>query len=277
LQSQALNGDKPEIIVVDNGSKILPIRVCGEFSAVKLVQELTPGPGPARNLGAKLANGSILAFIDADCVAEPYWITAMLTAFEKQPQFKIFGGAVRILFADPTRPTIVESYDSFFAFRQNDYIRKSQFSATLNMAVEKATFEVVGPFGGIEIAEDRDWGQRAAGVGYPTQFAPDMVVWHPARKSFAELRAKWDRLTRHNFEDHLRLGGTGWSWLLRSAALAASPMIDVPRLFVSGATSIRQRAFAAVALVYVRLYRARLMLNLHFDPKRRRMDRVWNR
>jgi GT2 family glycosyltransferase len=267
---------QPEVIVVDNGSRVLPSEICRQFANVKLVQELTPGPGPARNRGAELSTGRILAFIDADCVAQLDWLNAILKAFVEQP-FKIFGGNVRTIFADPMRPTMVESYDSFFAFRQRDYIERSKFSATLNMAVDKEVFKAVGPFGGIEIAEDRDWGQRAARLGYLTRYVPDMIVWHPARRSFADLRAKWNRLTRHNFEEHLRQRRSAVVWLLKSAAVGISPIVDVPRILASSVdSSYRQRALAAVALVYVRIYRARVMFTLLFDPAQRQMKKIWN-
>ena len=74
LEAQKRAGIPFEIIVVDNGSQISPVAICAPFENVRLVQELTAGPGPARNLGATLARGEILAFIDADCIAMPGWL-----------------------------------------------------------------------------------------------------------------------------------------------------------------------------------------------------------
>mgnify|MGYP002529872914 CR=1 FL=1 len=54
-----------EIIVVDNGSRIPPRAACAAVPGVRLERESIPGPGPARNRGAAVANADLLAFIDA--------------------------------------------------------------------------------------------------------------------------------------------------------------------------------------------------------------------
>jgi len=59
-----------EIIVVDNGSDVLP----DVPANMTLLQEKTPGPGPARNLGVQHSTGDVLAFIDADCLARFDWL-----------------------------------------------------------------------------------------------------------------------------------------------------------------------------------------------------------
>ena len=58
---------RAEVIVVDNGSRVLPEAVVAAYPAVRLVAEPTPGPGPARNRGAALARAPLLVFADADC------------------------------------------------------------------------------------------------------------------------------------------------------------------------------------------------------------------
>ena len=174
-----------EIIVVDNGSRSVPTAVCSEFENVRLLRQLVPGPGPARNLGVENAQGEILAFIDADCLADPRWLSTIERRFAQDRSLEILGGDVRIAMDDPERPTLLEAYESVFAYRMKEYIAKQGFTGTGNLAVRAATFASVGPFGGINIAEDRDWGQRALSMGYRTQYCPGMIVFHPARKTMA--------------------------------------------------------------------------------------------
>ena len=223
LQAQSFDMEKVEIIVVDNGSKVLPIESCKAFG-VELFQEITPGPGPARNRGVSLSRGQILAFIDADCVADPDWLMAIATEMEKTDGSGILGGDVRIELADPAKLTALEAYESIFAYRQKDYIEKRGFSGTGNLAVRRQILETVGPFSGIELAEDRDWGQRARMLGHHTQFAPRMRVLHPARRSFAELRMKWDRVISHDFKEHVHGRRSKLRWFLLAIAVAMSPM-----------------------------------------------------
>src|SRR5262245_42383038 len=79
-------GDLPfEIIVVDNGSRESPQARCADFVGVRFALEAEPGPGPARNLGARLARSDIIAFIDADCVVEPGWAHAIMERMTEDP------------------------------------------------------------------------------------------------------------------------------------------------------------------------------------------------
>ena len=187
LASLASGERKPdEIIVVDNGSARLPQEVCAAYPGVQLLQELTPGPGPARNLGVSHASGDILAFIDADCLADPAWLAAAEQAMAN-PDAQILGGDVRIALVDPERLTMLEAYESIYAYRMDLYIADKGFTGTGNLVVRRAVMQAVGPFAGLSVAEDLDWGQRATGLGYRIRFVAGMRVYHPARDQFTEL------------------------------------------------------------------------------------------
>ena len=114
---------------------------------------------------------------------------------------RAIGGDVRIAVTDPMRFTQLEAYESIFAYRQEEYIRKFGFSGTGNLAMHREDFELVGPFAGIKVAEDRDWGRRAKALGLQIQYVPDMIVYHPARVTFSELYKKWDRHIAHDASD----------------------------------------------------------------------------
>jgi len=79
------------------------------------------------------------------------------------------------------------------------YIRDEGFTGTGNLVVKRAVLEAVGPFAGRGVAEDRDWGKRATAQGYEITYAPRMRVYHPARRTFLELYAKWDRQLAHDY------------------------------------------------------------------------------
>ena len=264
LKRQSFNAGPVEIIVVDNGSKTLPMELCARFGA-RLLEEATPGPGPARNRGVSSARADILAFIDADCLADPNWLATIDASLSRDRSGGLIGGDVRIALTDKDHPTMIECYESVFAFRQKEYITTKGFSGTGNLAMRRAIYDAVGPFKGIEIAEDREWGQRATRLGFVTEYVPAMIVYHPARKTFDELFVKWDRQMAHDVAER---GGTPLGrarLLIRSLAVAASPILEARRILgsprISGA---RQRWLAARALVRVRLYRARRMTALLF-------------
>lgn len=161
LARQTYDMRQVEIIVVDNGSNEPPTGICSGLDNARLVEELTPGPGPARNLGVNLSRGAILAFIDADCTADSGWLAAIEAAFARGGSVDVIGGDVRIARGDPGHATMLEAYESIYAYRQEEYIRLQRFSGTGNLAMRREIHAAVGPFCGIDRAEDRDWGRRA--------------------------------------------------------------------------------------------------------------------
>jgi glycosyltransferase involved in cell wall biosynthesis len=263
LHEQACAMDHVEIVVVDNGSKTSPADICAAFPGVRLERETIPGPGPARNKGVMASRGGILAFIDADCTADPNWLQVIATELKEGGSLGIIGGDVRVPLADPPKPTPLEAYESIFAFRQQEYIEQQGFSGTGNLAIRREIYDAVGPFAGIEFAEDRDWGRRAAQKGFTTVFVPEMIVFHPARRSFKDLRAKWNRHIRHDFTE-IEPGFAGkLFWLLRAVAVGGSPVFETRRILTSRRIiSWRARGLASLVLVRIRLFRALAMLQL---------------
>lgn len=277
LAGQAYPRDRIEVTVVDNGSAEMPEGVVGVFSGVRLVREATPGPGPARNRGAALSKGDILAFIDADCFADRDWLAVIALHLQTRGSGTIVGGDVRIAYRNPERLTTLEAYESVFAYRQKEYIEKLGFSGTGNLAVRREEFEAIGPFAGIEVAEDRDWGRRAVGAGYRIVYVPEMRVYHPARQSFTEIFAKWDRHIVHDYQDWSRDGGSRLTWLARAAAVALSPLPDLRRIIASDRISgLAPRCKAAGALMRIRLYRAGRMIRQVQNSRVEETCPTWN-
>jgi GT2 family glycosyltransferase len=276
LISQEVAGRRVEIIVVDNGSDQLPSVIVEKFPGVILLFEPTPGPGPARNMGAKAAKGEFLAFTDADCYVDHGWLNAAAAHLTISD---IVGGDVQIGHIDANRPTIWEAYESIYGYRQAEYIAREHFSATCNLAVRASVFADVGGFAGIGIAEDMDWGKRATAKGYVINYAPDMLVYHPARSSFAELRRKWDRLTGHQFNDHLLRRFGRLKWVVRTMAMLASPLWEIGHVVTSDRVKggIRGRILAYVGLVRVRCYRFSIMSKLIFAKSGDAMAGQWRK
>jgi glycosyltransferase involved in cell wall biosynthesis len=151
------------IIVVDNGSRMSLAPVAEAWPMVRFLSCHEPGPGPARNHGIAAARADVLAFIDADVRVLPGWLQAGLDALQSAPG--PVGGDVRIDTADPHRLSGVEAFECVFAFRQKFYIERRQYSVTANLIMTRAMFDAAGPFGGIDTAEDRLFGERARAAG----------------------------------------------------------------------------------------------------------------
>jgi glycosyltransferase involved in cell wall biosynthesis len=263
LSPQIFRAGGVEIIVVDNGSTQLPADICARFPSVNLIQEQRPGPGPARNRGISESSGPILAFIDSDCVPRENWLEVILSAFDSDMNLQVAGGDVKIDLVDPAKPTLIEAYESVFGYRQQEYIEKQNFSGTGNLAMRREIFDLVGPFASVEVAEDRDWGHRAAAKGCRIKYIREMIVFHPARRSFAELRTKWDRHIIHDANES-QFGALGkLKWIGLAFAVSVSGFFDIRKILISerlpGAAA---RFKASIVLVRIRLYRGWRMFQL---------------
>lgn len=266
-----------EIIVVDNGSQVLPQAVCAGMPGVQLLQEPQPGPGPARNLGIAAARGDVLAFLDADCLADPAWLAEAACAL-RDPEASILGGDVRIAYVDAARLTMLEAYESIYAYRMDRYIAREGFTGTGNLVVRRAVLQDVGGFAGIGIAEDIDWGKRATAKGYRIRYVSAMKVYHPARAHFSELRQKWDRHVAHFWHEAAKSRAGRLRWLVRTSIMALSPLGEIPRIIVSDRISgPRHQLLAFIGVVRIRLYRARIMAWLALGGDAEKLAGRWNR
>jgi glycosyltransferase involved in cell wall biosynthesis len=263
LDAQSLSRDLFEIIVVDNGSETPPTDVVARHPGVRLLHEAQPGPGPARNTGVAAAAGEVLAFIDADCRAHSGWLGAIRQAFHKTAPRTILGGEVRIWRPDTASFTAIEAYESVFGFRNRLYIRKHGYSVTANLAVRRVDIEKIGPFSGIQFAEDMQWGQLAIRAGFQFHYVPQMIVFHPARRSLQELYAKWDRQIVHY--RNMAEGTRAWQlrWLMQALLVLASPVLSSVTVLISDRIQgFATRCKAIAVLCAVRTHRAMTMLAL---------------
>lgn len=277
LREQGAEAEDVEIIVVDNGSKALPSQICDRFKNVSLISEAVPGPGPARNKGIETARAPLLAFIDADCFAGTGWLQAIKEKF-RDTDIQVIGGDVRIALNDAAHVTQLEAYESVYAYRQKMYIEKQGFSGTGNLAMRREVYQDVGPFAGIGIAEDRDWGKRATRLGYKIHYCPEMKVYHPARKSFSELHAKWERHIAHDYAESERTLKWRVLWYAKAVALFFSPVWESVRIVQSDRLyDIKSRWLAWTGLCRIRFFRFKLMM-LSLHPSRSKATSAkWNR
>ncbi len=266
--AQKLDHGRFEVIVVDNGSSLSLAPIQAMWPEARFLLERAPGPGPARNLGVAHALADRLAFIDADVKALPGWLQAGMDALDADDLGPI-GGDIRIDTGGRSRLSGVEAFECVFSFRQRKYIEKQRYSVTANLMMTRAVFDVAGPFGGIDTAEDRNFGQRAHGAGLPTRYVPGMRALHPPRQSMEEMRRKWERLSSQKLTGHQLSGGSRLRWQLLAAAVAVSGLAHAPRMLVSDRVSgVGNRLRGLTFLLSLRWYRALDMLRLEREARR---------
>ncbi len=253
LTAQTLPAGQCAIIVADNGSPQGAEAVATVLAGrAQLVIAPERGAGPARNAGVAAATTPLLAFIDADCVAEPQWLEAGLAGLT---QYDFCGGPVHVLIdhSGPLDPA--EAFERVFAFDNASYVRDKGFTGSGNLFTSRAVFDAVGGFG-VGLSEDLDWSHRARAKGYRLGYVPAAAIGHPARHNWAELRHKWLRIQSETFGLHAPTAGHRLRWLARSWAMPLSIAVHLPRVWQSPRLSTRQQRWAATrGLVRQRLWR----------------------
>ena len=253
LEAQTFPAERTEIIVADNGSArgIEAVRrIVGARGRVIEVAER--GAGPARNAGVRASRGEAIAFIDSDCRPDRRWLEEGLAEL-KLADF--VGGRVDVLVEDRRRMTAAEAFESVFAFRNERYVKKLNFTVTASMFVWRSVFDAVGGFVN-GVPEDKDWCVRATRQGYRIRFAPNSITGHPARRTMPELKRKWRRLVLEYCEG-ARADGKGPARILMrqcAALLAVAPQAFLP-LTSRRLGGIRNRLVAIGALAELRAYR----------------------
>ena len=250
LMVQTYPGSEREIVVCDNDSMPPEALAAVLAGRARLVVETEKGAGPARNRAVGVAHGSVLAFIDCDCIAAPEWLAAGIA---RLTDADIVGGRVEV-FSDAIRPSGADVFEQIFAFNQRDYIEKKGFSVTANLFCRKATFNAVGPFAN-GLSEDVEWCRRAGRMGFSLAYADDALVKHPTRPDWSALRHKWRRMVREEYLTQRQFGGTRGTWLARQAIVAASALPHTAKI-IRSKFSTGERLRATMALWRLRVWRA---------------------
>lgn len=259
LARQSVLPDAFEVIVADNGSSdegALALALAS-FPAARLVVEPARGAANARNAALRIARGEVIAFIDADCVADPSWIEAGVAALARAD---LCGGEVKVTAADEERLSAIEAFEKVFAFRQRDYVARKKFSATANLFARRRVVDAVGPFTN-GVSEDVDWCHRAVALGFRLAFNAKSIIGHPARRDWNELVRKWDRLVRerwNGFEGRSPAGRLKWAALAIATGLSAAPHLFMA-LTSDRLDRLSDRVAATGVLVRIRWWRARRM------------------
>ncbi|WP_158269980.1 glycosyltransferase family 2 protein [Litoreibacter ponti] len=251
-----------EVLVVDSGRETLTPKFKRGFPSVHFLSEPRPGAAHARNLGANKSKAKLLLFLDCDCMPHEHFISAHIAALETTD---LIGGDVRVSTTpDPSGP---EAFEKVFAFNQRDYIAKRRFSVTANLSTHRHVFEQVGPFHE-GVSEDKDWCHRAHAQGFSLQFAPNARVTHPARQTWNDLCAKWDRLTRESYALHLAAGKGTTAWVLRSLAMPLSAVVHTVIILRSKALLDPTAKWRAIRTLFrIRLWRMAEMLRVVVRPR----------
>ena len=225
--------DQYEIIVVDNGSTDNTRQVVEKYPVKLLEEKEIQGPAAARNKGIRHAQGDIIAFTDADCVADSNWLKMLVADHANQTIGGFLGDIQGREPAHTKVEAITNRYRSFSPFRLETepngtekkvlqlsslqprgalerlwvrlglityYQKHSSLpplctGSTGNVAYRRVVFEKVGIFD-VELkeGEDQDLSWRVQlNTDYKLQPAPQAVIYHRHVQTIKELFLRGQR------------------------------------------------------------------------------------
>jgi len=133
-----------ELIVVDDGSTDSSAALAHRYGAQVFETSGQAGPAVARNLGARLARGRYLYFIDADCALYPDTLANIAQQFQAQPDLDALFGSYDDA---PGAPNFVAQYKNLFHHyvHQNSKAEASTFWTGCG-AIKRVVFLTLGGF-----------------------------------------------------------------------------------------------------------------------------------
>ncbi len=160
-----------EVVVVTSGDDDSAHAVRGAFPSLPVVASRTRLlPGGARNRGVASTTGRIVAFLAADCLAEPGWVTARLAAHAAGHA----AVASAVTNGERRSPVAWGFHFEFYARRlpgrPSGWVAHTD-PACHGLSYDRALLERLGPFDDrIEIGEDTDAARRLSALGVPVWF-----------------------------------------------------------------------------------------------------------
>jgi glycosyltransferase involved in cell wall biosynthesis len=164
-----------EIIVVDSNSKDRTVKIARKY-ANKVIVTKRRGVSVGRNIGAKVAKGEILLFVDADTILLPNVISKVVNHLRKK---NIVGVVVPILGDDFTKNTfyIISEWVNYILSKINLHLIHA-----VCFACKKYAFFMVGGFNeNLRVAEDIELGSRLKKIG-KVEYIKDTFVVTSSRR-----------------------------------------------------------------------------------------------
>jgi glycosyltransferase involved in cell wall biosynthesis len=194
-----------EVIVVDDGSTDNSTNVIRSFGPpVTLITQKNQGVCKARNVGAGIAKGEILVFLDSDDLWRPEKLARQVDAFAADPEVGLVSCGLR--YFDETGNTIIVYDKGKSGWCAKDIIlfREPVLSTTASaIAVRKDVFEAVGGFDErreLFSAEDLEFCYRASAAS-KLAFIPEVLVDYRIHGANGHLNIKrMDRALRFAYE-----------------------------------------------------------------------------
>jgi len=183
---QKLNYPNYEVIVVNDGSTDGTRQIAETYDYIRLVNQENRGLSEARNVGIRTSRGEIIAFTDADCMADPDWLTYLAARF-RSSDFGAVGGPN----LSPADDSLIASCVAVSPGAPTHVLLDDEVAEHIpgcNMAFRREALKAINGFDPIFRAagDDVDVCWRLQNKGYKIGFSPAAVVWHFRRNTIRD-------------------------------------------------------------------------------------------
>jgi GT2 family glycosyltransferase len=183
-----------ELIVVDDGSTDDSASLARKAGATVVHHPLPQGPAAARNLGARVATGPLIFFLDADVAIHPHALELALARFDSDPGLSALFGSYD---DTPTAPGIVSQYRNLLhhhVHQQGQFHQGIRPAHTFWTGCGIIRRDVFLDYGGFDprlyprpAIEDIELGYRLTRAGHRIVLARDVLATHMKRWTLAEM------------------------------------------------------------------------------------------
>jgi glycosyltransferase involved in cell wall biosynthesis len=192
LLTQSYQRDSFEIIVVDNNSNDQTCEIVQQYPVKLLHERDIQTSYAARNRGIKNSKGEILAFTDADCIADTDWLYHVTYPFIDDTVVAVGG---RVLDREPENDVerFIASLDLFSHYQEDDSFLR--IIMTNNAAFRRESLLSVGCFNSrLFTAADIDLAWRLQlRSNSKVVYAPKAVIYHHHRSSLLGMAKQFQR------------------------------------------------------------------------------------
>lgn len=184
-----------EVILVDDCSCDSTPEIAQTYPCKIIRLSENHGPAHCRNLGARSAQGDILAFTDSDCEVAPDWLKTMDRCFFNESTSSIMGRLVLkpSSYLGNSISALGFPAGGAIGFEKIWKVDKDGLTDSLsscNCAIRKEAYRKIGGFdesfpypGG----EDTLLAYGLKKTGYTIKYCPDVLAYHGARDSFPDF------------------------------------------------------------------------------------------
>ena len=172
-----------EVIVVNDGSTDRSREIAESYGYIHLINQENKGLSEARNVGIGASTGEIIAFTDADCMADADWLTYLVARFQSS-EFGAVGGPN----LSPPDDSMIASCVAVSPGAPTHILLDDEVAEHIpgcNMAFRREALDAISGFDPIFRAagDDVDLCWRLQNKGYKIGFSPAAVVWHFRRNT----------------------------------------------------------------------------------------------